>query len=124
MVNDFQLAENFNLREFQCKGRSCCNGSVKLESRLVEMLQALRSQLGIPLYITSGYRCKEHNTSVGGAERSQHLLGTAADVRGDIDLSHLMEAAKQIGFTGIGYYPRSRFVHLDVRGGNPVTWEG
>ena len=42
-------------------------------------LYKLRKNLGHPVIITSGYRCKALNTAVGGAANSQHLTGEAAD---------------------------------------------
>ena len=48
---------------------------------LVEnVLQPLRDAWGQPLFINSGYRCKELNEKVGGVEASQHRKGQAADV--------------------------------------------
>lgn len=43
-------------------------------------LEPLRRVAGVPLTVTSGYRCAELNKRVGGAERSQHRLGQAADI--------------------------------------------
>lgn len=44
-------------------------------------LQPVREVLGVPLRITSGYRCKALNDLVGSNDRSQHLKGQAADCR-------------------------------------------
>jgi uncharacterized protein YcbK (DUF882 family) len=47
---------------------------------LVEnVLQPLRDAWGQPIFINSGYRCKELNELVGGVETSQHRTGQAAD---------------------------------------------
>ena len=46
---------------------------------IVNVLQPLRDKLKKPIIITSGYRCKNLNTLVGGASNSQHLYGQAAD---------------------------------------------
>lgn len=46
----------------------------------LEKLDAIREEYGLPLYVTSGYRCPELNTKVGGKETSQHLKGQAADI--------------------------------------------
>ncbi len=123
-MNDFQITDNFNLREFSCKGADCCHGIVKIDSRLVKILQVLRDHIGTPIYIVSGYRCKEHNTAVGGAPRSQHMDGRAADIAGDFDLEYVAELAGRMGISGIGIYKASGFVHLDTRDGNLVKWEG
>jgi hypothetical protein len=49
---------------------------------LVEkILDPLREAWGAPIIVTSGYRCRNLNTVVGGAKSSQHCLGQAADIR-------------------------------------------
>lgn len=46
----------------------------------MECLDHIREEYGLPLYISSGYRCPELNSKVGGKEKSQHLKGQAADI--------------------------------------------
>jgi zinc D-Ala-D-Ala carboxypeptidase len=46
---------------------------------LAEGLEKLRSLLGTPILINSGYRCLDLNRLIGGALRSQHMEGRAAD---------------------------------------------
>ena len=49
---------------------------------LVEnILDPLREAWGAPIIVTSGYRCGKLNRAVGGAVKSQHLYGQAADIR-------------------------------------------
>ena len=45
-----------------------------------KVLEPARQQLGLPITITSGYRCKALNEKVGGAGYSYHLTGRAADI--------------------------------------------
>lgn len=66
--------------------------------RLAEFLQVIRNELQLPIIVTSGYRSKEVNESVGGVSSSYHVKGLAADIRcKDMDKlltvlhSHLME---------------------------------
>ena len=47
----------------------------------VLILEPLREACGHPLIITSGYRCPQLNSAVGGVKNSYHLLGLAADIR-------------------------------------------
>ena len=61
-LNEFQITENFSLREFQCP---CCH-TVMLHPKLAASLQKLREAWGKPLTVTSGYRCARHNAEVGG----------------------------------------------------------
>lgn len=49
---------------------------------LVEnILDPLREAWGAPIIVTSGYRCGRLNKAVGGAAKSQHMYGQAADIR-------------------------------------------
>lgn len=45
------------------------------------ILDPLREAWGAPIVVTSGYRCEKLNKAVGGAKKSQHLYGQAADIR-------------------------------------------
>jgi hypothetical protein len=46
---------------------------------LAQGLEQVRMLIGLPLEISSGYRCPELNMRVGGAKTSQHTKGQAAD---------------------------------------------
>lgn len=55
----------------------------ELVPRLVmvaEMLERIRSTLGCPVIVTSGYRSERLNMAVGGATTSDHPQGHAADI--------------------------------------------
>ena len=119
MTNDFQLAKNFNLKEFQCP---CC-GSVKIDTGLVKRLQDLRDRIDKPIIITSGYRCPSQNIEVGGVNSSYHTKGLAVDITVDnMELEDLFIRAKKVGFKGIGVYIASNFLHLDL--GPERAWYG
>lgn len=112
-----QLSAHFNEDEFRCRhcGRLPERG---MSPVLIAKLEQLRDSVGKPLVIASGYRCPMHNKAVNGAPKSQHLLGTAADVIATgIGVDALAQAAERIGFGGIGKYHRQQFVHVDVRPG-------
>jgi len=111
---DVQLSENFHLSEFTCKCGRCRNQPIDM--KMVEKLQALREVMGVPLYITSAYRCPTHNRNVGGASQSRHIVGDAVDISvGNLNWRALVAEAKRIGFTGIGYGQHRGFIHLDTR---------
>lgn len=76
----------------------------------------MRQKCGKPLIINSGYRCVEHNASVGGVKNSYHVLGEAADVAAPPGISpeELALIAEEAGADGIGVYTWG--VHVDVRG--------
>lgn len=90
---------------------------------LVEnVLDPLREKYGKPIRVNSGYRCPKHNLAVGGASRSQHLLGEAADIAPvssfrvqDLgykdELARMVEIIKENGkFDQLIIYPS--FVHV------------
>lgn len=111
------LSKNFSRSEFACR---CC-GKVKTNRKLIEGLQELRDLSGKPIIVNCGYRCPEHNKAVGGVKRSQHLFGNAADIviKG-LDPIQMYHLANRINFFcngGIGIYPESGFIHVDVRNG-------
>jgi len=51
-----------------------------LELLCVNILQPLRDAIRTPVHVNSGYRSLRTNISIGGASRSQHLIGQAADI--------------------------------------------
>lgn len=111
-LNHIKVSNNFHLDEFECP---CCH-RVKLHPDVLEKIQRLRDLTKGPLYVSSGYRCEKENEKVGGAKNSYHLYGRAVDVYSrTVKLEKLLELAKDVGFTGIGYYPCRGFLHLDIR---------
>ncbi|HXJ34007.1 MAG TPA: DUF882 domain-containing protein [Candidatus Eisenbacteria bacterium] len=93
-----------------------------IDPRLLDQLFALRTRLGTreAYQLVCGYRSAETNAlkrlhSHSVASNSYHLTGRAADVfLPDRDLRTLRRAALAMGAGGVGYYPRSGFVHLDT----------
>jgi len=93
-----------------------------IDPRLLDYLAALRRQMDSrePFLIISGYRSPATNArlaarSSGVANRSLHMEGRAIDVAlPDRDLAALRAAALSLELGGVGYYPRSGFVHLDT----------
>jgi hypothetical protein len=79
--------------------------------------------------VLSAYRTVETNrmlarTSFGVADNSQHLYGRALDVRFETRLQKAMEAARAMKRGGVGWYPRSGFIHLDTGPVRNWTLEG
>jgi len=102
---------NFSPAEIACRG----TGQLKLHPEALDRLQALRDRLGKPLIVRSAYRSPEHNRAVGGAPRSKHMDGTAFDIAmSNHDPTAFEAAAREVGFRGFGYYPRSGFMHVDL----------
>jgi uncharacterized protein YcbK (DUF882 family) len=77
-----KITNNFSLQEFNSKcGRAIPNNVLPNIIELAKNLQVLRDAVNKPITITSGYRSPEHNTKVKGAKNSQHIKGTAADIK-------------------------------------------
>ena len=108
---NFWRWKNFSPAEIACRG----TGQLKLHPEALDKLQALRDRLGKPLILRSAYRSPEHNRAVGGAKASKHMDGTAFDIAmGNHDPAAFEAAAREVGFLGFGYYPRSGFMHIDL----------
>lgn len=104
----------FSRREFACR---CGCGYDTVDTELLDVLCEAREFFRAPVIINSGCRCAAHNKAVGGAPRSQHLIGRAADIR----IPHVLPAelydhlaSRHPGRLGIILYPD--FVHVDTRG--------
>lgn len=100
----------FTKEEFRCPH---CD-VVIVSAFLIHKLNRVREALGLPMIVTSGYRCEHWNRQVGGKTNSAHRRGTAADIRCDTSSMRfsLIRLALEVGFTRIGV--GKDFVHLDV----------
>ncbi|MDA7428852.1 D-Ala-D-Ala carboxypeptidase family metallohydrolase [Primorskyibacter aestuariivivens] len=102
---------NFSPAEIACRGA----GKLLINEPALDKLQALRDRLGKPLIVRSCYRSPEHNRAVGGATRSKRLDGAAFDIAmSNHDPVAFEAAARDVGFLGFGFYPRSGFMHVDL----------
>ena len=102
---------DFSPAEIACRG----TGRLKLHPEALDTLQALRDRLGKPLIVRSAYRSPAHNRAVDGAPRSKHMDGTAFDIAmTNHDPVAFEAAAREVGFLGFGFYPRSGFMHIDL----------
>lgn len=102
----------------------------RMEPRLLDLLFHLQQGLGLarPYEVISAYRSPQSNAllrqiSSGVAQKSLHMAGRAIDVRlPNCALEALLQAARELRGGGVGYYPRSGFIHLDT--GLVRTWRG
>lgn len=95
-----------------------------IDPRLFDLLHGLQRTLGSerPYEVISGYRCPATNERLrtarsdsGVATQSLHTRGQAIDVRlPGTALADLRDAALELAAGGVGYYPSSRFVHVDT----------
>jgi uncharacterized protein YcbK (DUF882 family) len=90
-----------------------------------DLLYNLMTRLNKPhgeIDIVCGYRTPQSNEflrslgpDTGVAEHSQHVLAKAIDIRvPGVRTARLRQAALSLEAGGVGYYPRSQFVHVDV----------
>ena len=120
---NYYVTEHFRYTDFLCP---CCD-VLKLVPgfyRHVSLLERLRDEIGLPVIVTSGYRCPVHNKRIGGAPRSWHMLFATDITTEDADpeeLKRMFECAQDIGFGGIGRY--DKHIHLDLRP-EKLTWRG
>lgn len=99
-----------------------------IDTALLDQLFDLKQTLALnrPFQIISGYRSPFTNArlrkhSRGVAEHSFHLQGRAIDIRVErVPSKTIRNAALAMAQGGVGYYPRSNFVHLDS--GRFRTW--
>jgi zinc D-Ala-D-Ala carboxypeptidase len=105
--------DNFKLSEFACH---CGCGDNQIEPYFVDVLQKLRTVYGLPIRVNSGWRCREHDSAIGG--KGNHVTGRAADLyipRANVRefLSHVFS----LGIPGVGvkaHGPEAgRMIHLD-----------
>jgi uncharacterized protein YcbK (DUF882 family) len=102
----------------------------RIDPQLFDALAAVQQRLDVatPYQVISGYRSPKtnaalHERSSGVATKSLHMLGQAIDVRIEgVELRRLQKAGLDLGAGGVGYYPQSNFVHLDV--GRRRQWTG
>ncbi len=93
-----------------------------IDLRLFDLLTSLhrRTNSQKPFEIISGYRssitnAKLASASSGVAKKSMHMEGKAIDIRlRDIQLSDLRLEALAMKSGGVGFYPKSDFVHIDT----------
>lgn len=108
---DFFLRDHMNGRSYD------------MNPRLFDLLHALVVRLGHPkavIDVICGYRTPSTNTYLwkhghGVSLHSLHMKGEAIDIRiPGVPLSKLRKAALALHRGGVGYYPKSDFVHVDL----------
>lgn len=119
------LTPHFTLDELKASESAERNGwdntptDAELENlkRLADMLEQVKVVLGgKPIMISSGFRCKQVNDSVGSKDTSQHRIGCAADFK--VPGMTPDQVVKTIILSGISYdqviSEFGRWVHISV----------
>jgi len=92
-----------------------------IDPMTLDLMAAISRKVGAkqPFEIISGYRSPQTNralrkSSTGVAKNSYHMQGKAVDLRlPGTPLKALRKAALNLRMGGVGYYPKSDFVHVD-----------
>lgn len=122
----------FSKQELACKhclekGRSV-DRSYFFDEQFLEVLNMIRADVGFPLYVTSGYRCKDHPAEASKARPGAHNKGLAADLAVQGHQAYfLVESAVRHAVPRIGVSQNKdgpRFIHLDIDFDlpNPTIW--
>ncbi len=96
--------------------------TAQIDRQLMDLLFNLQTRLESQgeFQIISAYRSPKTNRmlrskSSGVAKKSFHMQGKAMDIRlSGADLKHLRRAALALKSGGVGYYPKSNFIHVDT----------
>jgi len=89
-MQNFSITDNFNFyelthtshRDLLLKNREEGLKHVSILRLICRyLLEPIRENLQTPMIVTSGFRCKELNDKIGGAQTSQHLYGEAVDFK-------------------------------------------
>jgi uncharacterized protein YcbK (DUF882 family) len=92
-----------------------------MDVRVIEHVNLVQKMLGgdREIQVVSGFRSPEYNARLvrsgrRAARHSLHMEGRAIDLRiADVHPKVIRQTALELAYGGVGYYPRSKFVHLD-----------
>jgi hypothetical protein len=118
-------SEHFTAREFDCPCTHSACVTQKVSKELIQKLDRIRTAYGAPIKINGGFRCVAHEDdlreqgyeTVAAGKLSQHELGNAVDVSGDMSkLLPLLE--KEFQAIGVA----KTWAHVDLRADRPRRW--
>lgn len=113
-MTDLKFPSGFKVEEFTCR---CGCKRAEMDQTFLNRLGMLRVSYGMPMIITSAFRCNNYNMKLKNASKnSQHLVGKAVDISVvEAEKRYkLIACAIQVGFSvGID----GAFCHLDSRDG-------
>ena len=113
---------NYVLRDFR-------TGEVfPMDPHVIDILSIMHRKISTaePYEVLSGYRSPKTNAMLGRktrgvASNSFHMYGQAVDIRiPEYSTKRIRNIAKSLSAGGVGYYPRSNFVHVDT--GDVRSW--
>lgn len=122
------LSPHFTLEELAFSQTAIRNGLDNFPSpvvqknlkRVAETLEQVRTLVGKPISVSSGYRSPVVNRAVGGASNSAHVLGLAADIHcSGVTPKQLANAIKSSGIVFDQLIYEGTWVHIGLSDGNP-----
>lgn len=107
----------FTRDEYMCPCGNCNGFPAEPEENLVKVHDRIRSIIGKPMVISSGVRCSEHNSAVGGVRNSLHMRGRAVDFycpgKTSNQLLTIIKKQPEIAYC---YAIDDSYVHMDIGG--------
>lgn len=106
----------FSRKEFACKCGKYCDGyPAQMKRNVVELADKAREELKGAGFVSSGLRCNQHNTNVGGVSDSRHLIGKAVDLRIEgKSAKQILSWAKNQPQIRYAYAIDQNYVHMDI----------
>ena len=134
-VHSLHFDENIAVRPFDAQGRPqvdafaaishiwrcrITNHEAPINDRLVRLLTTLNDLYDRPVHLISGHRVPH---TLGTSDTSQHVAGTAADIRvPGVSIKELRAVVTELGARGVGLYNHKGFVHVDFRKKHRYFW--
>ena len=86
-----------------------------MNGEFMGQVELLRKEYGEPIRVSSGVRCFEHNTKIGGSTGSQHITGMALDLKLPLSaqLRIRLKGLCYLIFHSVGMY--NGHIHIDGR---------
>lgn len=115
-----KLTEFFDYCEFGITDETDISIRENIKKLVINVMDIIRREYGMPIYITSGYRTPEHNKAVGGVANSQHIYGEACDFTGR-DFKRLLRIIDEsdgkglLNYDQMIIYRKRQFIHISYR---------
>lgn len=117
------LSEHYNHKDFICHCPQC-KGEYKIHLGLVGALESIGGFFRKKVRIVSAYWCEDFHEKLNRPKQSFHTKGKAVHIAIDgvppQEIFKFCETLPEL--TGIGFYPKETFIHIDTRGGDPVRF--
>lgn len=99
----------------QCGGKYCDGFPAEPDQTLVELVDDVRHELGVPCHRSSGLRCEIHNRNEGGVWNSKHMTGKALDFFAEgVSGQRLLATVQKDPRSAYAYIISGQYVHVEV----------